>query len=147
LCRRDLGEQVQYFRLQPIRTVGVEHPRDYRGTGFPGLRLRPPQIALPSPHHHFLVCSSKLGRPHYDQPVEGKTGAQLAHPPRWPNSVRPLPPLLQTARRAARSLLRARPARRPDGAHHLWPLVRLLHRSDAWEYQGFHAAGMEQGGC
>ena len=62
---------------------------------------------------------------------------ESAHPARWwhllagrPHRVRPVPALLQAARRPARVLFRA-PARwRRHGAHHLRPQQRVLRRSD-----------------
>src|SRR5262249_61075791 len=63
----------------------------------------------------------------------GRAGPLLASPGRRPSPVRPVPALLQAARRPARPVLRARAPRRPNPAHHVWPLLGLLHRSDREE--------------
>ena len=54
----------------------------------------------------------------------------LAPARRRAHPMRCLSALLQAQRRAARPLLRARPARRPNRAHHLRPLLGFLCRSD-----------------
>src|SRR5262249_36816038 len=76
---------------------------------------------------------SDASNPHGD-PDLGRADEVLAPPGRRPRSVRPVPALLQTARGAARLLLRARLPRRRRGADRLRPLQRLLrgpHREEA----------------
>src|SRR5256886_1384636 len=52
----------------------------------------------------------------------------VASPRRRPRPVRPVPARLQAARGPARHVLRAQDGRRPHGAHHVRPLLRVLHR-------------------
>src|SRR5512144_2939704 len=72
---------------------------------------------------------SKLRRWAYEQ----SSGTLLASSRRRPHAVRSLSARLPPARRAARRVLRAPTDRRRDGAHHVWALVGVLHRSDREE--------------
>src|SRR5262245_15386655 len=92
-------------------------------------------IVLRRRRHH--VCWAIITR--RLDPEDGSTGSPrragplLASAYRRADPVRCLPALLQAARGPARPVLRARATRRRDRAHHLWALVRLLHRSDREE--------------
>ncbi len=66
--------------------------------------------------------------------ADGGAPGSLLDPDRGRQDPLPaVPARVQAERRAARVLLRAHEPGRPDGADHLRPLVRLLHRSDREE--------------
>ena len=68
--------------------------------------------------------------------IPGLSDASVAPPARWSGAVRRLPAGVPLARGSARLLLRPRQAAGCRRAHDVWPLERLLHRSDREEAPG-----------
>src|SRR5262249_40165871 len=98
-------------------------------------KLSPPlPRPRPLPTSADIILRPNLRRREHGSPDHrGRAGPLLASTGGWPRPVRPVPALLQAARRPARPLLRARAPERPNLAHHVRPLLRLLHRSDREE--------------
>src|SRR5262249_46899442 len=81
----------------------------------------------------IISCPNLRRLEHGSIDHRGRAGPLLASTGGRARPVRPVPALLQAARRPARPVLRARAPRRPNLAHHVRPLLRLLHRSDREE--------------
>ena len=94
------------------------------GRGAEALALHRPQVAR---------IRREARHPLGEHELEPTSRALVAPSRRRTRPVRPVSARLRAARRPARRLLRAPESRRRDGAHHLRPLVRLLHRPDREE--------------